>query len=116
MGVLEQLQTHPLFATFTPEALAEAVRAGTAVAYAPGDVCIHGGEAGEIFGVLISGRLEAVRGLGTVSRETLGSIEPGECFGEMSLLTGSPTNADVVAAAPFGTVSSIAASSSPARQ
>ncbi len=100
MDILEQLQTHPLFATFTPEALAEAVRAGTAVTYEPGDVCIHGGEAGEIFGVLISGRLEAVRGLGTASRETLGSIEPGECFGEMSLLTGSPTNADVVAAAP----------------
>jgi len=100
MGVLEQLQAHPLFATFTPEALAEAVRAGTAVTYKSGDFCIHGGEAGEIFGVLISGRLEAVRGLGTASRETLGSIEPGECFGEMSLLTGSPTNADVVAAAP----------------
>ena len=100
MDILEQLQSHPLFTTFTPEALAEAVRAGTAVTYKSGDVCIHGGEAGEIFGVLISGRLEAVRGLGTASRETLGSIEPGECFGEMSLLTGSPTNADVVAAAP----------------
>jgi len=100
MDILEQLQSHPLFTTFTPEALAEAVRAGTAVTYEPGDVCIHGGDAGEIFGVLISGRLEAVLGHGTAARETLGVIEPGECFGEMSLLTGSPTNADVVAAAP----------------
>ncbi|MCX5647869.1 MAG: cyclic nucleotide-binding domain-containing protein, partial [Planctomycetota bacterium] len=81
MDILEQLRSHPLFTTFTPEALAEAVRAGTAATYEPGDVCIHGGAAGEIFGVLISGRLEAVRGLGTASRETLGSIEPGECFG-----------------------------------
>jgi len=97
MGVLEQLSSHPLFATFTPEALAEAVRAGTAVTYRPGDVCIRGDEAGEVFGVLTSGRLEAVRGYATAARERLGLIEPGECFGEMSMLTGDPTNASVVA-------------------
>ena len=97
MDVLEQLQSHPLFATFKPDALAEAVRLGTAVRYAPGDVCIHGEEAGEVFGVLTSGRLEAVRGRGTASRQRLGVIEPGECFGEMSMLTGNPTNAAVVA-------------------
>jgi len=98
MDVLSQLQSHPLFATFTPQALAEAVRVGTAVTYKPGEVCIRQGDAGEIFGVLISGRLEAVRGYGTEHPERLGCIGPGECFGEMSLLTGDPTGADVVAA------------------
>jgi len=98
MDIASQLQSHPLFAGFSPEALAEAVRAGMAVTYEPGEMCIHGGEAGEVFGVLISGRLEAVRGHNTPQREVLGAIEPGECFGEMSLLTGNPSSADVVAA------------------
>jgi len=98
MDVLHQLQSHPLFATFTPEAMAEAVRAGTAVRYRPGDACISQGEAGDIFGVLIAGRLEAVRKQATGEAIRLGAIEPGECFGEMSLLTGNPTGADVIAA------------------
>ena len=97
MDVLSQLQSHPLFAGLTPEALAEVVRAGTPVAYDGGDVCIRQGDAGELFGVLISGRLEAVRGYGKGEREHLGYIEPGECFGEMSMLTGTASGADVVA-------------------
>ncbi|MCX5683200.1 MAG: acetate/propionate family kinase, partial [Planctomycetota bacterium] len=98
MDLSGQLQSHPLFATFTPEALAEIVRMGTAAAYEAGETCIHHDEAGEVFGVLISGRLEAVRDFGTPAATRLGYIEPGECFGEMSMLTGNATNADVVAA------------------
>jgi acetate kinase len=97
MDVLGQLQSHPLFAGFASEALAEAVRLGTAASYDPGDVCIGRDEAGDVFGILLSGRLEAVRGRGTPAAERLGYVEPGECFGEMSMLTGNPTNADVVA-------------------
>ncbi len=97
MDVAHQLQSHPLFATFHPEALAETVRAGTAITYQPQDVCINQGEAGEVFGVLCSGKLEA-RKVGEAGRgERLGTIAPGECFGEMSLLTGNPTGAEVVA-------------------
>jgi acetate kinase len=98
MDLLGRLQSHPLFATFTPEALAEVVRQGAAATYEAGEVCIHSDEAGELFGVLISGRMEAVRGFGTPAATRLGYIDPGECFGEMSMLTGNPTSADVVAA------------------
>jgi acetate kinase len=96
MDLLSQLQSHPLFATFAPEALAEAMRLASAVAFEPGDFCIRRDEAGEVFGALFTGRLEAVRTDGA-SRQHLGYIEPGECFGEMSMLTGNATNADVVA-------------------
>jgi len=99
MDILRQLESHPLFATFTPEALADAVRAANAVTYQLGDLCIRSGQAGEIFGVLISGRLEAVRGFGTPDRQHIGWIEAGECFGEMSLLTGRASSVDVVAVA-----------------
>ncbi|MHC4295369.1 MAG: acetate/propionate family kinase, partial [Planctomycetota bacterium] len=97
MDIAQQLQAHPLFATFSPEEMAEVVRAGTVVSYHPQDVCIRQGEAGEVFGVLCSGKLEAVRVDDETQREQLGTIEPGECFGEMSLLTGNPTGAEVVA-------------------
>ena len=99
MDLLSQLESHPLFATFTPEALTEAARIGKAVAYEAGEACIRQGEAGEVFGVLISGELEAVKCRDTDQAERVGTIRPGECFGEMSLLTGSSTQTDVVAAA-----------------
>jgi acetate kinase len=98
MDLLAQLQSHPLFATFTPQALAEIVPLAIPIVYDAGDVCIHHDEAGEWFGILTSGRLEAVRGRDTPAPEPLGFVEPGECFGEMSMLTGNPSNADVVAA------------------
>ncbi len=97
MDILSLLQSHPLFKTFSPEALAEAVRAGTAVTYEPGDICISQDQAGKIFGVLISGRLEAVQAHGATQREHLGNIESGECFGEMSLLTGKASSTEVIA-------------------
>jgi acetate kinase len=97
MSIATLLQSHPLFATFPPEDLAEVVRAGTHVTYDVGDTCIAQADSGEILGVLVSGRLEALRGSGAAGPTHLGYIEPGECFGEMSLLTGSSTNAEVVA-------------------
>ncbi|OGV64216.1 MAG: hypothetical protein A3K19_31435 [Lentisphaerae bacterium RIFOXYB12_FULL_65_16] len=97
MDVSAVLQSHPVFAAFAPEALAEAVKLGTSMTYETGDICIRHGDSGEVFGVLISGRLEASRGQGTTERQFLGFVEPGECFGEMSLLTGTQSQADIVA-------------------
>ncbi|KKK52666.1 hypothetical protein LCGC14_3102600, partial [marine sediment metagenome] len=97
MDVLNRLQSHPLFAGLAPEALAEAARAGTAVTFGPGDSCLRGSDAGEVFGVLISGKLEVSQAGEDGGREVLGEISPGECFGEMSLLTGNPSGADVTA-------------------
>jgi len=96
-SIAERLRSHPLFATLSPEALAKAVAAGTATSFEQGEVCIRQGEAGEVFGVLISGRLGAVRDLETNQPKQLGTIKPGECFGEMSMLTGNSTSASVVA-------------------
>ncbi|HET6430562.1 MAG TPA: acetate/propionate family kinase [Phycisphaerae bacterium] len=98
--MIDQLRSHPLFSSLPPEALARAAEAGRAVRYVPGEICIGEGEAGEVFGVLLSGGLSAVRGRGKASEERVGVISPGECFGEMSLLTGSPSGVSVVATEP----------------
>ena len=95
--ISEQLRSHPLFATLSPDTLTKATAAATPTSLEPGEVCIQQGDAGEVFGVLISGRLEAVCDLETNQIKHLGEIKPGECFGEMSMLTGNPTSANVVA-------------------
>jgi len=95
--MIDQLRSHPLFASLPPDALARAAEAGRQVRYAPGEVCIAGGEAAEVFGVLLSGGLHVARDWGTPRERTVGTIAPGECFGEMSLLTGSPSGVSVVA-------------------
>ena len=98
MDIAEKLHAHPLFATFPMEALAELVSVGTIVTYQPGQTCLREGEAGEIFGIVLSGQLEARCRRGGTRGEKIGTIEVGECFGEMSLLTGNPTGAEVTAA------------------
>ena len=98
MDVLSQLRSHPLFSSFSDSELEALARAGSAVTYSAGEVCMRQGEPGEVFGVVISGGLEAVHRHDSPQREVLGPIGPGECFGEMSLLTGNPSVADVVAA------------------
>ncbi len=95
MDILKELRSHPVFAGLSAEASAEAASLGKAVTYEAGAVCIRQGEAGEIFGILISGRLEACCVLDGGRRELLGTIEPGQCFGEMSLLTGNAASAEV---------------------
>jgi acetate kinase len=100
MDIGRHLERHPLFATLPLEKLAEAVQEGTLVSYEAGDLCLRHEEAGEIFGVLLSGRLEAVRNYGSLERQHLGYVEAGECFGEMSLLAGTSGGVDVVALTP----------------
>jgi acetate kinase len=99
MDVEQSLRSHPLFSGMGAEALCRLAALGQPAAYRPGEVVIRAGEAGELFGVLLSGRLTAVLPAGEGARP-VGRIDPGECFGEMSLLTGEPSGADVVAEEP----------------
>jgi len=96
MDIDSLLKSHPLFADFSAESLDQAVAAARLVTYQSGEVCIDRQQGGELFGVLISGRLRAVRGYATAEEQHVGYVEPGECFGEMSMLTGDPSNTDVV--------------------
>jgi CRP-like cAMP-binding protein len=67
--------------------------------YEANDPILREGEAHEEIYILISGtaRIEKAidKGLMLIDR-----VGPGEVFGEMSLLDGSPTNADVIADVP----------------
>jgi small-conductance mechanosensitive channel/CRP-like cAMP-binding protein len=60
-----------------------------------GATLVTEGESGESLFVLLEGLLRV-----SVGGKTVGQIRPGEVVGEMSLLTGAPRGATVVAAAP----------------
>jgi MFS family permease len=92
---LDLVAAQPLFAGLPPaaqESLAERlvrrdVPAGTHV--------IEAGEAGDLFYLVESGRLTALRG-----GDALSAMGPGDCFGEIALLRDVPRTATVVADEP----------------
>jgi CRP-like cAMP-binding protein len=67
--------------------------------YEPDEVILAEGDENEDIYVLIGGRARIEKHLGGVPR-TVGTIDTGEAFGEMSLLDGSPTYLSVVADGP----------------
>ncbi len=93
----EQLRGFPLFKAFAQERLRELIGRSQVRAFAPGEVIIEFGQPGRFLGVMLSGRAEALVADKTGERERIGLLERGDFLGEMSLLTGEPTSADVVA-------------------
>ncbi|RMF25485.1 MAG: protein kinase [Cyanobacteria bacterium J083] len=62
----------------------------------PGEILCREGDSGDYFYMIVSGEAEVIRG-----NKIIRHLEPGEIFGEMSLLTGEPRSATVVAYTPM---------------
>jgi acetate kinase len=91
------LKELPLFEDFSPAELRELVAKSQLRAFAPPEVIIEFGQPGSFLGIILEGEAEAVVATKTGDRQRLGLIRQGGFLGEMSLLTGEPTIADVVA-------------------
>lgn len=72
-------------------------------AFEPGDVLVQQGTIEPDFHVIVEGVALVVATNNRGERRELGRLGFGECIGEMSLLTGDPASADVVAATPVQT-------------
>ena len=83
-----------LFASLTGDQRKRIAMATTTATYGDGEAIVRQGEAGESMYVVVSGKV-AVRIDGRA--DAIATIGPGGYFGEMSLLTGDPRSADVVA-------------------
>ncbi len=70
---------------------------GREVRYGDGEIIVHRGCAGEAFFVVLSGVVEVLLEASDGRRLPLTRLGKGATFGEMSLLTGEPVSADVVA-------------------
>jgi len=84
-----------LFSVIDAELRHEIAESSPMEVYGNGETIVRQGEAGESMFVVLSGGVSVVI---EPSREEVARIQPGGYFGEMSLLTGEPRSATVVAA------------------
>src|SRR5687768_15500329 len=86
-----------VFGEFSAERLQQLVDGSDARSFEAGEVIVHQGAEAAHFGVVLSGTVSvSVAGDGGTS-QSLGTLKPGETFGEMALMTGDAVVADVIA-------------------
>lgn len=93
----EFLRALPLFRSFSRIELKQLIKKSELKTFVPQEVIIHFGQPGRFLGIICDGVAEAVVTGKIGDRQRLGLLKQGDFLGEMSLLTGEPTNADVIA-------------------
>ena len=83
----------------THDEAAEIVSRGKISLYGAHEALVTRSEIGNSMFVVLDGTVEVIGKTGGGPRVILAKLGPGECFGEMSLLTGAPRNATVRAEA-----------------
>ncbi len=105
MDNLEQfLRELPLFSTFSDESMKQMLTSATIKTYESEETAIHHGQPGTFLGIVLEGEMQIVGEDQPGQRRLIRKMVAGECFGEMSLMTGDPTSASVVACAGCRTV------------
>ena len=92
----DALRSVETFRPLTDEQVADLARHARLERFTAGEALVHQGEAGRSLFVVRIGDVRIERTDGGASRE-LARLGPGSFFGEMSLLTGEPRSASVVA-------------------
>lgn len=86
-----------LFDGFAPDSIEEIAGLSEMRTFEGNEAIIECGEEGRFMGVLVSGHAEISVADNVGGRVVIGRLEAGDVFGEMSLLTGDRTVADVIA-------------------
>jgi putative ABC transport system ATP-binding protein len=92
LRICEFLRPIELFKTLTPRQLTDIAEKMSKRHYDTGETIIRTGDPGEEFFLVSDGAVDVVRADREVAR-----LGPGDFFGEVSLITGEPRNATVVA-------------------
>ncbi len=87
----------PLFKKFSKEKLKKLIETSQVRSFAPEELIIQYGQPGRFLGIILEGQALAVVTGKNGEPVPLGVIKKGDLLGEMSLLTGEPTIADVIA-------------------
>jgi small-conductance mechanosensitive channel len=90
-----------LFASLAPEVRSQIARAAPMAVYGSGETIVKEGELGQSMFIIVSGAVRVVVG---AQREEVARIDRGGYFGEMSLLTGEPRSATVLASGDVAVV------------
>lgn len=90
------LRAVPLFRYLPDDSMQQLVEAATLVGAPPGSILIEEGEVGDAFYVIVYGNLRVSHDI-SGRHLNLALLQPGDFFGEWSLLTGAPRAATVSA-------------------
>ncbi|MBK7393506.1 MAG: mechanosensitive ion channel family protein [Chloracidobacterium sp.] len=95
-NIAEHLNRVSIFAPLSDEEIERLAAVSVAKVYAPGEVIVSMGQEGNSMFVVISGTVK-VQIPELSYQKTIGTLHENDFFGEMSLLTGEPRSATVVA-------------------
>jgi small-conductance mechanosensitive channel/CRP-like cAMP-binding protein len=93
---VERLSRIPIFAPLSDEELEKLARASKDRIFAPGEAIVRRGQEGNSMFVITRGSVD-VQVLHDTEVKTINTLRESDYFGEMSLLTGEPRTATVVA-------------------
>lgn len=96
-SAIDVLLAIPLFRVLSREDILATAQAGLSRIYAPGQIICHQGDPGDHLYTVIEGLVKIVFISGRGDEMVLNIMGPGEIFGELALLDGSPRSASVVA-------------------
>ena len=94
-----QIVVSPLFRDFSVDEMVAMIQGLKLLSYERGAVILREGQGGGSLYMLTSGRVRAFKKGADGKQSTLGDLKEGAFFGEMSILTGQPRMASVVALA-----------------
>jgi acetate kinase len=97
MELTQLIKQIPVFNDLSKESIYALSEQAEIKVFSRGDNIIRFGEEGRVLGFLVSGEAEAARTFPDGTKERFGVLKPWEVFGEMALMTGEPTTADVTA-------------------
>jgi CRP/FNR family cyclic AMP-dependent transcriptional regulator len=92
---LVSLRSIPLFASLPDRQLEKISPMIQDTQYEPGERIITFGEPGRALSIIVKGQVEVLKPGDDGQEKLLGILSMGECFGEMSLLTGDPCSATI---------------------
>jgi acetate kinase len=96
-SVVEFLKSRvPLFKDFPEARLKELVDGSKVTTFEPNEAVIEFGEEGRFLGVMIDGEAEASHTDDSGDKHRIAMLKAGDIFGEMSLMTGDRTMADII--------------------
>lgn len=94
---LQILSRNPIFAELTDQELNNLARKARCVRFAPGEVVVMEGEIGSSLYQLVAGIVEVLKEKPQEPPFQVANLNPGDVFGEMSMLTNSERSATVQA-------------------
>ncbi len=95
MSVADELRQVWLFEGLTEEQLNSLSPFTYRKKFGPGELIVEEGHTGNGLYLIVSGNVEAVKGLGTQQQKIVNKLSAGEVFGEMALLGEWPRTATV---------------------